>query len=190
MINLATEMVVLVDEHDVEVGSAEKLSAHEQGLLHRAFSVFIFRQKNNRIELLLQQRQQDKYHCGGLWTNTCCSHPRLGETVKQAGERRLQEEMGFSAKLHPIGSFTYRAEFTNGLIEHEFDHTLVGRADFDVVPFNPNEVQDYQWVTLDELEQRMQSHAHMFTPWLTGALLVVRENWSLVHEYLFEEVEV
>jgi isopentenyl-diphosphate delta-isomerase len=184
----ATEMVVLVDEHDNEIGSAEKLDAHEQGLLHRAFSVFIFRQRQDQIELLLQQRQQDKYHCGGLWTNTCCSHPRSGESIVAAAERRLHEEMGITAKLHTIGCFTYRAEFSNGLVEHEFDHTLVGKYDVDRIPFNPHEVQDYQWVTIDELQLRMQSHAHMFTPWLTGALLVVRENWALVHDFLFHEV--
>lgn len=182
------EMVVLVDEHDNEIGIEEKMMAHKLGLLHRAFSVFIFRKNGDDFEVLLQQRQQDKYHCGGLWTNTCCSHPRQGETIVQAGERRLQEEMGISSKLMPIGSFTYRAEFSNGLVEHEFDHALVGKASVDLIPFNPNEVQDYQWVTLAELEQRMQSHAHMFTPWLSGALLVVRENWTLVHEYLFNEV--
>jgi isopentenyl-diphosphate delta-isomerase len=180
--NSAAEMVVLVDDFDNEVGVEEKMRAHTLGLLHRAFSVFIFRRQANKIEVLLQQRQQDKYHCGGLWTNTCCSHPRVGESVMQAANRRLMEEMGVQAQLHVIGAFKYRAEFANGLIEHEFDHTLVGKYTGDIVTANPEEVQDYTWISIDELETNLKANPHLFTPWLRGALDIVLANWAIIEE--------
>src|SRR5689334_15327319 len=122
----ATEQVILVDENDNPIGSAEKLAAHEQGgQRHRAFSVFIFR-KRDELEVLLQQRASHKYHCPDLWTNTCCSHPQPGETITQAGERRLQEEMGIATPLTWVGKFHYIAHFDNGLSENEIDHVLVG----------------------------------------------------------------
>jgi isopentenyl-diphosphate delta-isomerase len=117
------EQVILVNEQDQPVGACEKMSAHEQGLLHRAFSVFIF---NSRGRLLLQQRSKGKYHSGGLWTNTCCSHPRPGETTEDAAYRRLQEEMGFQTELFHAFTFTYRAELDKELVEHEIDHVFTG----------------------------------------------------------------
>lgn len=166
------EQVILVDKQDNQVGSAEKLRAHELGLLHRAFSVFLLRWRGEQAEILLQQREKNKYHCGGLWTNTCCSHPRIGETVVQAGERRLKEEMGITAKIKTIGSFMYRAEFANGLTEYEYDHVLVGHYDSDIVKFNPQEVQAYRWITVADLRQELKKYPERFTPWLAGALQV------------------
>ena len=116
------EYVILVDEQDITIGKMEKQQAHLEGLLHRAFSIFIFNSEN---KLLLQKRASSKYHCGGLWTNTCCSHPRENETVQEAANRRLQEEMGMQCDLTPIFSFVYKANFENGLTEHEFDHVLL-----------------------------------------------------------------
>lgn len=155
------EMVVLVDKFDNEIGTMEKMEAHEKGRLHRAFSVFIFNQKG---EMLLQQRAAHKYHSPNLWTNTCCSHPRCKEGILDAGERRLKEEMGMWASLKPMFSFVYRAEFDNGLVEHEYDHVLMGKSDENPV-INPAEVQDYCWKTTDEVEQWMQESPDAFTPW-------------------------
>lgn len=172
------EYVVLVDRNDNETGKEEKLKAHKNGLLHRAFSVFLFREKNNRIQLLLQQREKNKYHCGGLWANTCCSHPRHGESVTDAGKRRLVEEMGIQLKasLTDVGSFHYKAAFDNGLIEHEIDHVLVGAFDSDSIPFNPHEVETVRWVTPDELDDEYQKHPERFTPWLMPAFTLARRN--------------
>ena len=141
---MTLEYVILVDENDRETGLMEKQEAHEKGLLHRAFSIFIFNHKN---ELLLQQRALHKYHSAGLWTNTCCSHPRAGESIEQAAHRRLQEEMGFDCELYKKTSFIYKAEFENGLTEHEFDHILVGHYD-QAIHINPQEVAAYKWVDM------------------------------------------
>lgn len=180
MTSNSSEMVILVDEQDNNIGLEEKMRAHELGLLHRAFSVFILRKHEQRLELLLQQRQQNKYHCGGLWTNTCCSHPRVGETAVQAGERRLMEEMGMTAVLQEIGSFMYRAEFTNGLVEHEFDHVLVGMYNGEDIQFNTMEVQAYKWVTIADLKLDLAKNAHLYTPWLANALAILETNWSSI----------
>jgi len=126
---VAKELVVLVDENDNEIGVEEKINAHRKGLLHRAFSIFVFNSKN---ELLLQKRAADKYHSGGLWSNTCCSHPRPGENLKDAAHRRLQEEMGFDCSLREVFSFLYKKSFDNGLTEHELDHVFFGK--FDGIP--------------------------------------------------------
>lgn len=169
-----SEQVVLVDPQDNQIGLEEKLRAHELGLLHRAFSVFVF---DNHHRLLLQQREQSKYHCGGLWTNTCCSHPRVGETVKEAAKRRMVEEMGFTCEVHEVGSFIYRAQFANGLIEHELDHVLIGKyIDQEIKP-NPNEVQAYKWVTVSDLISSMLLNPREYTPWLNLALQVVTTKW-------------
>jgi len=175
------ERVVLVDEQDNELGTEEKLRAHAMGLLHRAFSVFIFRLTNNNLELLLQQRNLNKYHCGGLWTNTCCSHPRLGEDIIQAGERRLQEEMGFYSKLQAIGTFKYRAEFSNGLVEHEYDHVLIGSYNgSEQISINPDEVHAYRWVSIETLKSMLAAEPEKFTPWFADALAIVENKWNLI----------
>lgn len=166
----ATEYVILVDEHDRETGRAEKLEAHAKSLLHRAFSVFIFRDSPRR-ELLLQQRALGKYHSPGLWTNTCCSHPRPGEEVIAAGERRLREELGISTTLRSMGSFLYHAPFDNGLCEHEVDHVLVGTVPQDVqIISNEDEIHAWRWVTLEDLRDELAAQPQAFTPWLKQAL--------------------
>ncbi len=170
------EMVVLVDEHDNQVGLAEKLLAHEQGLLHRAFSVFILRLKNSEYEILMQQRNINKYHCGGLWTNTCCSHPRDQENTIQAAQRRLQEEMGLQINLQEIGEFTYRAPFSNGLVEHEYDHVMLGFYNDEKFAVNPEEVQAFKWLSFNALQASIIEQPAIYTPWLLPALNIVRQH--------------
>jgi isopentenyl-diphosphate delta-isomerase len=157
----ATNYVILVDENDNQQGTMEKIEAHEKAKLHRAFSVFIY---NSRKELMLQQRALSKYHTPGLWTNTCCSHQLLGETNIEAGKRRLQEEMGFSTDLQETISFIYKAPFENGLTEHEFDYILVGEYDDDPSP-NPEEVHDWKWMKLDDIEADIKSNPEHYTEW-------------------------
>lgn len=170
------EYIILVDQKDNEIGTEEKLKVHEKGLLHRAFSVFLFRGKNYNIELLLQKREKNKYHCGGLWTNTCCSHVRHGEFLIEAGKRRLKEEMGIELKknLIDIGSFYYEVNFDNGLIEHEIDHVLLGAFDLDTINFNPNEVESTRWITLDRLNIEYRQHPEKFTPWFMPAFKLAK----------------
>lgn len=154
------EHVILVDPRDQEIGTADKLQAHADGLLHRAFSVFIF---DVRGQLLLQQRHPDKYHSGGLWSNTCCSHPRPGETVAQAATRRLQEEMGLHSELKAAFSFTYKVRLGD-LWEHEYDHVLLGSCDRAPVP-DPREVSDWRWITPDALMADVDSRPERYTYW-------------------------
>ncbi len=155
------EQVILVDTQDNPIGLMEKMEAHEKGLLHRAFSVFIFNDKN---ELLLQQRASHKYHSGGLWTNTCCSHPRDGEETLDAGKRRLNEEMGFQCDISPALSFIYKAELDNELTEHEFDHVLIGKYNSEPQP-NPDEVSNWKYVNLEELAVDLQENPANYTIW-------------------------
>ncbi|MEY3398352.1 MAG: hypothetical protein RL220_946 [Bacteroidota bacterium] len=167
--------VVLVNDSDEELGVMDKLAAHEEGVLHRAFSVFVF---NRRGELLIHQRALDKYHSGGLWTNTCCSHPGPGERVKNAAQRRLLEEMGFTTPLVKAFDFVYRAEFGNGLIEHEFDHVFIGHADVDPNPV-PEEVADWKYVSRRNLKLWMEQSPEDFTAWF-------RLSVDYVYEWLEE----
>lgn len=155
------EEVILVDEHDNPLGLMEKMEAHEKGLLHRAFSVFVINENN---ELLLQQRAFSKYHSGGLWTNTCCSHPRNGETSLEAANRRLQEEMGFQCPLTHLLHFIYRAELDKGLTEHELDHVFVGtwRGNPDI---NTQEVASYKWMEVELLEKDIAAQPELYTEW-------------------------
>lgn len=162
--------IVLVDEGDQQIDTTDKLTAHQKGLLHRAFSVFIFRDHLGETQLLLQQRHCDKYHAGGLWSNTCCSHPKPHEEVIAAGERRLQEEMGFCVALQSVGHFIYKAHFDNGLTEYEFDHVLVGHFDGDIQQFNRTEVSDVQWCSIVHLKDQLQRHPDNYTPWFARAL--------------------
>jgi len=156
-----TEQVILVDQNDAPLGTMEKMEAHEKGVLHRAFSVFIFNEKN---ELMLQQRAWHKYHSPGLWTNTCCSHQRMGEDSVSAGRRRLREEMGFEVPLEFKVSFIYKAPFDNGLTEHELDHVLVGH--FEGEPkINSEEVASWKWMPMDELIQDMAENPDQYTVW-------------------------
>lgn len=168
----ATEQVILVDENDNPIGTAEKLQAHREGLCHRAFSVFIF---CNGL-LLLQQRAQEKYHSPGLWTNTCCSHPRPGEEIISAAQRRLQEEMGLQVALTSVGRFHYIAHFNNGLVENEVDHVLMGIIDQQVITPNSIEVAAYRWVSIADLEKELTHTPQKFTPWLKCALEIVKKN--------------
>jgi len=170
------EYVILVDDQNTQIGLAEKLEAHQKNLLHRAFSAFIYR-KHPQLEILLQQRALHKYHSPGLWTNTCCSHPRTGESVVEAGQRRLQEEMGISVPLNDLGWFKYNAHFTNGLSEHEIDHVLIGEAPDDlIVKPNPEEVCAYRWVTVADLEQDLAAHPEKYTQWLEQALKMAKSG--------------
>lgn len=175
----ATEYVVLVDDHDREIGTAEKLSAHKNNLLHRAFSVFIFSNTPER-QLLIQQRALSKYHSPGLWTNTCCSHPRQGEAVLTAGERRLLEEMGIVANLQEMGWFHYNAHFSNGLSENEIDHVLVGFVPLDTtISPDPAEAHAYRWIDLVTLQAELAQEPERFTPWFAQALnLALQSNKS------------
>lgn len=172
----ATEYVVLVDTQNQPIGLAEKLFAHQKNLLHRAFSIFLFRKKNNHPELLLQQRAFSKYHSPGLWTNTCCSHPRAEESIIAAGERRLAEELGIKAALRDLGWFHYNAHFPNGLAENEIDHVLVGEmpAELAFQP-NPDEIAAVRWITVPALEAELAAHPDHFTPWLKQALHKVKK---------------
>lgn len=171
------EQVILVDLQDQAVGVAEKLTAHQKNLLHRAFSIFIYRDSPNRneIELLLQQRALDKYHSPGLWTNTCCSHPRLGETILAAGKRRLMEEFGFTINLKQLGWFHYNAHFDNGLSENEIDHVLIGKmsASERISP-NAQEIHAFRWISIPALEAEILTKPTQFTPWLGNVINIVK----------------
>ena len=167
--------LILVDEHDNPVGTMEKLAAHQQGLCHRAFSVFIMRKQGNAWQCLLQQRQHDKYHCAGLWTNTCCSHPRPGESTPDAAKRRLQEEMGLNVPLQYVDKFHYIATFANGLTENEVDHVFVGFSEPQhTVVINPAEVADAAWVDLSSLQDAIDKQPERYTPWLLRALSIAK----------------
>lgn len=157
-----SENIILVDENDQEIGTMEKMQAHREARLHRAFSVFIF---NSKGETMLQQRALSKYHSGGLWTNTVCSHPRSGETLEGAVHRRLQEEMGFDCEVKEVFSFVYKVPIDQGLSEHEFDHVFVGN--FDEEPqLNPEEAESYTWVTIAELKKNIIEHPKQYTEWV------------------------
>lgn len=155
------EQVILVNEQDEETGVMEKMEAHKKALLHRAISVFIF---NNKGEMLLQQRAAKKYHSAGLWTNACCSHPRPGEEILAAAQRRLKEELGFETPLKKIFDFTYKAPFDNGLTEHEFDHVFAGEFDNTVIP-DEDEVQDYCYMKIEDIENSLQSNPQKYSAW-------------------------
>lgn len=164
------EMVTLVDEQDRVIGKAEKLAAHEKAQCHRAFSVFILRKKADETEVLIHQRHPDKYHCGGLWTNTCCGHPRPEEAAKTGAERRLMEEMGIQTNLHFIDKFHYIAKFENGLTENEVDHVFYNVIAEQHFTVNKNEVAAFKWLSFASLKQAMANNPQHFTPWLDTAL--------------------
>ena len=155
------EQVILVDEQDNPIGLMEKQAAHVTPHLHRAFSIFIF---NSKGELLLQQRALSKYHSPGLWTNTCCSHPRAGETLKEATSRRLMEEMGMDCKMHEVYTFIYKAPVGQGLTEHEFDHVWIGQSD-KMPNIDREEVESWKYMNLNELSKDIEAHPEHYTEW-------------------------
>ena len=155
------EQVILVDEQDQPIGLMEKQAAHIGPHLHRAFSVFIF---NSKGELLLQQRALTKYHSPGLWTNTCCSHPRAGETLEEATTRRLMEEMGMACTMHEVYSFIYKAPVGQGLTEHEFDHVFIGQSDA-IPSINTDEVASWKYMSLDDLKKDIDLYPELYTEW-------------------------
>jgi isopentenyl-diphosphate delta-isomerase len=165
------EQVILVDEQDNPLGLMPKMEAHEKAVLHRAFSVFIF---NDKGELMLQQRAADKYHSPLLWTNTCCSHQRDGETSLEAGKRRLQEEMGFTTELEEVFWFVYKAPFDNGLTEHELDHVMVGTFNGEPA-INREEVEAYKWMTLEAVKEDMEANPDEYTAWFK---IIFQESYS------------
>ena len=153
--------VILVNQKDEQIGLMPKLEAHEKAVLHRAFSVFVL---NNKNEIMLQQRAQHKYHSPLLWTNTCCSHQREGETNIQAGSRRLFEEMGFETQLKELFHFIYKAPFDNGLTEHELDHVMIGTYDGEP-KINPEEVENWKWMCIEDVREDMRLHPEIYTVW-------------------------
>lgn len=164
------ERVILVDELDGELGSEVKLLAHVEGRLHRAFSIFVF---DGAGRLLLQRRAASKYHSAGLWSNTCCGHPRPGEATEEAAHRRLREEMGFDTKLRWVFGFTYRAEFGNGLFEHEYDHVFVGEFRGTPVP-DPGEVAAWRWAEIPEVLSRAEEAPEEWAAWFGIAVRELR----------------
>ena len=168
------EKLVLVDKNDNQIGLMPKMEAHQKGILHRAFSIFIFNSEN---QILLQKRSSNKYHSGGLWTNTCCSHPRDGENIIDAGSRRLSEEMGIKTELKKAFNFTYKAELENGLIEHEYDHVLIG--EFNGSPIlNKDEAEDWKWMSLEEIEKDINENQEDYTVWFVIAFEYFYKNFK------------
>ena len=171
------EQVILVDEQDNPIGLMEKIEAHEKALLHRAFSVFVF---NSKGELMLQQRAAHKYHSPLLWTNTCCSHQRDGETSLEAGKRRLQEEMGFTCDLEEVFWFIYKAPFDNGLTEHELDHVMVGKYE-DAPSINPDEVEAYKWMPLEAVKNEIEVQPEIYTEWFK---IIFKESYDKLAKFI------
>jgi len=169
------EKVILVDENDNQIGLMPKMEAHEKAVLHRAFSVFIFNDEN---ELMLQQRALHKYHSPGLWTNTCCSHQRDGESNIEAGKRRLNEEMGFVADLRETTSFVYKAPFDNGLTEHELDHVMIGNYNEEPI-INKDEVASWKWMPLEDVKVDIALRPEKYTAW-----------FKIIFEKFYEHINV
>ena len=171
---MGVEYVILVNKNDMPLGTMEKMEAHEKGALHRAFSVFVF---NSDGQLMMQKRALHKYHSPGLWTNTVCSHPRVGEDVLEAGHRRIEEEMGFDCELNELFSFVYKAEVGQGLREHEYDHVLVGISDRKPV-LNSEEVADWKYVDFDWLLKDVVQNPENYTVWFKIALGEMKRHRS------------
>lgn len=168
------ETIILVDKNDTEIGPIEKLEAHQKGLLHRAFSVFIF---NSKGQLLMQQRADGKYHSAGLWTNTCCSHPNYGETTLAAIHRRMKEEMDMEAEVEFRFKFTYQALLENNLTEHEIDHVYFGFSD-EHPTINPEEAKNWKYISMEELEKELTAHPENYTAWLKICFPEVLRHFS------------
>ena len=170
------ESVILVDRNDQEVGIMEKIQAHREGVLHRAFSIFIF---NSNGQMLLQKRAENKYHSGGLWTNSCCSHPRPGERIQEAAYRRLDEEFGFTTSLEFAFSFIYKAGLDNDLTEHELDHVFIGWSDDIPVP-DPDEISEWRYVDVHDIVEEMESSPEKFTEWFKIAFPMLLKRLNTV----------
>ncbi len=166
--------VILVDEQDNPLGPCEKIEAHRKGLLHRAFSVFIF---NSRGDMLLQQRALHKYHSGGLWTNACCSHPAYGETTPDAVHRRLQEELGFDTPVEKVFEFRYKTQFGNGLAEHEFDHVFAGQYEGEI-KLNSAEAMSCCYKSIAEISLSVETSPQLYTGWFQLAFPRIRDWWQ------------
>ena len=169
------ERVILVDEQDNEVGMMEKIEAHEKALLHRAFSIFVL---NDAGQMMLQRRALSKYHSPGLWTNTCCSHPRPGESLEEATRRRIVEEMGFECEMHEVFSFIYKAAFDRGLTEHELDHVFMGIHNDDPL-INPEEAEEWKWIDVDDLLADIKENPDNYTVWFKIALKEMEDKGFL-----------
>lgn len=168
------QQVILVDEQDNDLGVMDKLEAHQKGLIHRAFSIFIF---NSSGEMLLQQRALNKYHSAGLWSNACCSHPNPGEGIKEAATRRLNEEMGFETALEKIFDFIYQASFENGLIENEFDHVFVGQYDGSIKT-NADEVSDHIFKSMEQIRLELNNTPGIYTEWFKISFPKIEAWWQ------------
>lgn len=173
--------VILVNEADEEIGTMEKLAAHQAGLLHRAISVFIF---NSAGELLLQRRALDKYHSSGLWTNTCCSHPYPGETASDAAHRRLKEEMGMEANLQPSFQFIYKTDLDHNLTEYELDHVFVGQSD-ETPHLNTEEAIAFRWASLDKLKEEIATYPDRYTVWFR---IILTEHLEKLEQLSYESL--
>ena len=167
-------LLILVDKNDNETGVMDKLTVHQKGVLHRAFSIFVF---NSNMELLLQQRADDKYHSGGLWSNTCCSHPLKNEIMEESVVRRLKEEMGIECNTEFKFSFIYKHLFENGLTKHELDHVYFGNSD-QIPVFNPKEVKAYRYIGLEKLEKEISEYPDRFTIWLRICFPLIKQYFS------------
>jgi isopentenyl-diphosphate delta-isomerase len=174
------EMVILVDDADHELGLMEKMEAHQKGLLHRAISIFVFNHKN---ELMIHKRAATKYHSSGLWTNTCCSHPRENESLLDAAHRRLKEEMGFDCTLEYSFKFTYRAHLDQGLIEHELDHVFIGKTN-EIPQLNPEEASDWKYMSLALLNIDIKANPDNYTAWFKIALPLLQQQSHFQNTYL------
>ena len=185
---MKNELLILVDEEDNEIGLKDKLSVHQEGILHRAFSVFIF---NSKRELLLQQRADEKYHSGGLWSNTCCSHPNSEEKFPETILRRLKEEMGMESEIDTEFQFKflYQTPFENGLKEHELDYVFFGQSDEKPVP-NPHEVQNYKYVSLENLSKEISNNPNQYSVWLKICLPQVISHFKKTPNPLYENLSV
>lgn len=174
------EKVILVNELDEQIGLMPKLEAHEKAILHRAFSVFVL---NDKSEIMLQQRAHQKYHSPLLWTNTCCSHQREGETNIQAGNRRLYEEMGFNTELKELFHFIYKAPFDNGLTEHELDHVMIGYYNGEP-EINKDEVEAWKWMKIDDIQNDMLENPKDYTVWFK---IIFDEFYHFLEEHALEQ---
>ena len=175
---MTEEQVILVNQNDQQIGTMPKLEAHEKAILHRAFSVFIL---NDNNEIMLQQRAHHKYHSPLLWTNTCCSHQRVGETNINAGTRRLEEEMGFKTELKELFHFIYKAPFDNGLTEHELDHVMIGYYN-EKPNINTDEVESWKWMAIDAVQLDIQVNPDIYTIWFK---IIFDEFYHFLEEHKF-----